>query len=72
MRAKRKFVGLTVQELAKRVGVTKQTISNIENGKTEFTPVMYRAIGEELGKAFVEMEMTVITNAYIINKEVTD
>ena len=54
LRFKRKLLGLTTIELAERCGVTKQTISLIENEKTKLRPLMERALAEELGKAFVE------------------
>ena len=33
----RKFAGWTTENLGEQIGVTKQTISNLENGKTEMT-----------------------------------
>ena len=40
----RKIIGLTTEDLAKRIGVTKQTISNMENGKTKMTLTQFIAI----------------------------
>ena len=40
----RKLYGWTIEELATKIGVTKQTISNIENRKTELTRIQYIAI----------------------------
>ena len=40
----RKIAGWTAQDLGKKIGVTKQTISNIENKKTEMTLTQYIAI----------------------------
>lgn len=40
----RKIAGWTAQELGKKIGVTKQTISNLENQKTEMTLTQYIAI----------------------------
>lgn len=40
IRVLRKLLGLTTQELAESVGTTKQTISNIELGKTSSIPTL--------------------------------
>ena len=40
----RKLYGWTIEELAVKIGVTKQTISNIENRKTELSRVQYIAL----------------------------
>ena len=40
----RKFAGWTTEELGEQIGVTKQTISNLENGKTDMTLTQYIAI----------------------------
>lgn len=40
----RKIAGWTSQELGNKVGVTKQTISNLENFKTTMTQTQYIAI----------------------------
>lgn len=40
IRVLRKVLGLTTQELAESVGTTKQTISNIERGKTNSIPTL--------------------------------
>ena len=40
----RKIAGWTAQELGTKIGVTKQTISNLENQKTEMTLTQYIAI----------------------------
>lgn len=40
----RKFAGWTTENLGEQIGVTKQTISNLENGKTEMTLTQYIAI----------------------------
>jgi DNA-binding XRE family transcriptional regulator len=40
----RKLFGWTIDDLAKKIGVTKQTISNIENRKTELSRVQYIAM----------------------------
>jgi len=44
LQAIRKIAGWTAEELGKRVGVTKQTISNIENRKVKMTQTQYIAI----------------------------
>lgn len=40
----RKIAGWTAQDLGMKIGVTKQTISNLENQKTEMTLTQYIAI----------------------------
>ncbi|PEQ91747.1 transcriptional regulator [Bacillus sp. AFS006103] len=40
----RKIAGWTAAQLGERIGVTKQTISNLENGKTPMTLTQYIAI----------------------------
>lgn len=40
----RKIAGWTAEELGDRIGVTKQTISNLENGKARLTQTQYIAI----------------------------
>lgn len=40
----RKIAGWTAQNLGKKIGVTKQTISNLENQKTDMTLTQYIAI----------------------------
>jgi len=44
LQAIRKVAGLTTEELGDMIGVTKQTISNIENHKTEITKTQYLAL----------------------------
>lgn len=40
----RKIIGWTTEDLANRIGVTKQTISNLENKKSKMTLTQYIAI----------------------------
>lgn len=40
----RKLAGWSTAELGDRIGVTKQTIGNLENGKSEMTKTQYIAI----------------------------
>lgn len=40
----RRIAGWTAEELGDKIGVTKQTISNLENGKTTMTLTQYIAI----------------------------
>lgn len=44
----RKIAGWTTEELGDKIGVTKQTISNLENKKTIMTRTQYIAIGAVL------------------------
>lgn len=48
----RKIAGWTAEELGDRIGVTKQTISNLENNKTEMSFTQYIAI-----RAVLDCEM---------------
>jgi transcriptional regulator with XRE-family HTH domain len=52
LKTKRKLIGLTQEELALRVGVTKQTISNAESGDVSI--VVEKVIDIEIAKAFIE------------------
>lgn len=40
----RKYLHLTCREFGEMLGTTKQTISNIENGRTKLTKIQYLAI----------------------------
>jgi transcriptional regulator with XRE-family HTH domain len=40
----RKIAGWTLEDLGEKIGVTKQTISNLENDKTKMTLTQYLAI----------------------------
>ena len=40
----RKIAGLTAEQLGEKIGVTKQTISNLENSKTQMNLTQYIAI----------------------------
>jgi transcriptional regulator with XRE-family HTH domain len=40
----RKIAGWTLEELGNKIGVTKQTVSNLENFKTKMTQTQYIAI----------------------------
>ena len=47
--ARRKALGLSQQELAKRCGVSRQTINAIENNKYDPTLALAFALARELG-----------------------
>lgn len=47
--ARRKAAGLSQQELAKRCGVSRQTINAIENNKYDPTLALAFALAHELG-----------------------
>ena len=44
----RKIAGWTTEEFGEKIGVTKQTVSNLENKKTVMTRTQYIAIGSVL------------------------
>lgn len=48
LHTKRKALGLTAEELGKRVGVTRQTIRYLETGKTKGSIPLIRVINWEL------------------------
>jgi transcriptional regulator with XRE-family HTH domain len=48
----RKIAGWTAEQLGEKIGVTKQTISNLENGKTPMTLTQYIAI-----RAIIDFEI---------------
>lgn len=50
----RKIAGWTAEGLGDRIGVTKQTISNLETGKTKLTQTQYIAI-----RAVLDYEMQI-------------
>ena len=58
LKLKRKFLGLSQDELAERVGVTKQAISAYENSKAIPNKPTDKVIDQEIGKAFVEWDIT--------------
>lgn len=62
----RKIAGWTTEEFGEKIGVTKQTISNLENKKTVMTRTQYIAIG-----AVLKYEIPTNRNnevlAYVIN-----
>lgn len=66
IRQLRKLLGLTLEEFGAKVGVTKQTVSRIENGVNAVTDQMFKSICREWnvneewlrtgeGEMFVEM-----------------
>lgn len=67
IRQLRKLLGLTLEEFGAKVGVTKQTVSRIENGVNAVTDQMFKSICREWnvneewlrtgeGEMFVEMD----------------
>ena len=61
----RKIAGWTTEELGDKIGVTKQTISNLENKKTKMTRTQYIAIGAVL-KYEVSSNKNAEVLAYVI------
>lgn len=61
----RKIAGWTTEELGDKIGVTKQTISNLENKKTKMTRTQYIAIGTVL-KYEVSSNRNAEVLAYVI------
>jgi transcriptional regulator with XRE-family HTH domain len=52
---RRKAAGLTIIQIAKRLGVQKQTISQWENGKTQPSPEMYPKLAAIFGITSLEV-----------------
>ena len=49
----RKALGLTLEKFGEKVGVTKQTVSRIENGVNNLTEQMTKAICREFGVDYI-------------------
>lgn len=49
----RKSLGLTLEKFGEKVGVTKQTVSRIENGVNNLTEQMTKAICREYGVDYI-------------------
>ena len=65
LKKKRLIVGLSIKDLAKRAGVTRQTISNIERGLAS-SELAIRVINYELAKAFIEMDEDALNKVIVI------
>ncbi len=59
----RKIAGWTAEQLGEKIGLTKQTISNLENNKTPMTLTQYIAI-----RAVLDFEMQNHPNKEILEK----
>lgn len=55
IRERRKELGLSQEELAKRCGVTRQTVNAIENNKYDPTLALAFALARELGLTVDEL-----------------
>lgn len=53
VRALRKELGLTMEQFGEKIGVTKSTISNIENGNRSATEHMTKSICREFGADYI-------------------
>lgn len=49
----RKFLGLTMEKFGERIGVSKATISNIENGNRNLTEQMTKSICREYSVDYI-------------------
>jgi len=58
----RKLTGCSIEEFATLLGLTRQTISNLETGKTPFTPIYYRGIFQFIDEAHMELVELSIDN----------
>ena len=67
LRFKRNLLGLTYSELARLIGVTKQTICNIETGKTPISKPIEIALEVAISNKFIELSHEeLIKNIYKI------
>ena len=62
----RKIAGWTTEEFGDKIGVTKQTISNLENKKTVMTRTQYIAIGAVLKYEIPNNKNSEVL-AYVVN-----
>lgn len=69
----RKFLGLTLEKFGERIGVTRGSMSNIENGNRNLTEQMTKSICREFGVDYIwlttgEGEMFVDTDDDFIER----
>lgn len=62
----RKIAGWTTEDLGKRIGVTKQTISNLENNKVFMTKTQYLAL-----RTIFEYEIRVVNDNAVLKRVIT-
>lgn len=62
----RKIAGWTTEDLGKRIGVTKQTISNLENNKVSMTKTQYLAL-----RTIFEYEIRVVNDNAVLKRVMT-
>lgn len=62
----RKVVGWTTEQMGEKIGVSKQTISNLENGKNPMNFTQYIAI-----RAIIDYEIETNTDNEVLPKVVT-
>ena len=70
----RRLFGWTIEDLGNKIGVTKQTISNIENRKTEMSRVQYIATRsvfetEACSRPQVEKDFLINTISNLVDSE---
>ena len=67
LRSIRNIIGWTMEQFGDMIGVTKQTISNLENGKTKMTCTQYIAI-----RAVLEQELAdgTLKNGDLVQKTI--
>ena len=50
----RKIIGYSAEELGELIGLTRQSVTNLETGKTPFTPLHHRAIFHLINEVYIE------------------
>jgi transcriptional regulator with XRE-family HTH domain len=71
VRAARAYAGMSVSELAERVGLGLQTIKRIESGKRNARPFEVWAIAEgcDLPRAFFDLDFVELCNVAVAQQE---
>jgi len=59
----RKIAGWTTEDLGRRIGVTKQTISNLENNKVSMTKTQYLAL-----RTIFEYEIRIVNDNSVLRR----
>jgi len=54
----RKITGFSPEEFGELIGLTRQSITNLETGKTPLTPLHFRAIHQLINEVYIEKVMS--------------
>ena len=67
----RRTVGWTAEEFGEKIGVTRQTINNIESGRNKLTKTQYIAMRSILDAEMVDISSTQIRNAIAEGEDIS-